>query len=333
MSSKVTIAIPTFNRVGYLRTSVDSALAQTYPNLEIVISDNCSTDGTADYLATLDDPRIVVLRQPRNLGMIGNWNECLRRATGEYFLLLSDDDLLEPQAIERLVSAIERAPAPEEIAFSHCRCWVIDKDGNPINLDPIGPDLEHINDFVLAYYLKRRECHPCGTLLRTEDVRLIGGYTQGDAKLYVDAIVWSRILQKRRTVSFVPEPFSRYRAYGSNLTTSSQVEVSQKDYRILGRVWIDYFATAPAKYRRQFASAVRGHEAWMMAVIINQSATSYLSRFRLLRRYFDLRASFTGRIGLKNLFVGLVKLFAPAFLKKPIRAFLVWKETQQRKQT
>jgi glycosyltransferase involved in cell wall biosynthesis len=86
------VAIPTFNRVCLLARAVESAMAQSYEDVEIVVSDNCSQDGTRDYLQTLTDPRIRVLLQLSNGGMVKNWDSCLAQATGEYFLLLSDDD-------------------------------------------------------------------------------------------------------------------------------------------------------------------------------------------------------------------------------------------------
>ena len=82
--------------------AIESALAQTHRDIEVIVSDNASSDDTAEHVSRIFDPRLVFIRQPENLGMTGNFNACLQAATGELFLMLSDDDILEPACIERL---------------------------------------------------------------------------------------------------------------------------------------------------------------------------------------------------------------------------------------
>lgn len=138
---KVTIAIPTLNRVNYLKLAIASSLAQTYKNIEIVISDNVSEDGTPELLASYaSDPRIRLLRQTERLDMVGNWNACLAAATGEYFLLLSDDDMLEAEAIEALLSAFTSSAVPtDEVGMAYCGGFVIDENGNELRQAPSCP--------------------------------------------------------------------------------------------------------------------------------------------------------------------------------------------------
>ena len=74
----VTIAIPTYNRAdGYLRDALKSAMNQTYENIEIVVSDNCSPDNTEDYIKGIDDPRIRYFRQKEGILPNDNFNFCL----------------------------------------------------------------------------------------------------------------------------------------------------------------------------------------------------------------------------------------------------------------
>ena len=90
---KVTIAIPTYNRADdYLKQTLKSALNQTYENIEIIVSDNCSTDNTEAVVNSFNDSRIRYFRQQENIGANNNFNFCLKQAKGEYFLLLLDDD-------------------------------------------------------------------------------------------------------------------------------------------------------------------------------------------------------------------------------------------------
>ena len=103
----VTIGISTYNRAGgYLRDALQSAVHQTYPALEIVVSDNCSTDDTEAVVRSFADPRIRYIRQAVNIGANNNFNFCIRQARGVYFLLLHDDDLIDEDLVETCVDAL-----------------------------------------------------------------------------------------------------------------------------------------------------------------------------------------------------------------------------------
>ena len=103
----VTIAIPTYNRAEKtLPETLRSAIAQTYANLEIIVSDNCSTDSTADVVRSIGGARVVYVRQSENLGLAGNQNDCVERASGAYVLILHDDDLIDPDFVESCMHAV-----------------------------------------------------------------------------------------------------------------------------------------------------------------------------------------------------------------------------------
>lgn len=108
----VTIGLITFNGAPTIRRAIDSLLAQTYKNFELLISDNASTDKTADicreYAAR--DPRIRYIRQEKNLGAAGNLYFAPHAARGEYFMWAADDDWWDKTFVETLVSALERHP-------------------------------------------------------------------------------------------------------------------------------------------------------------------------------------------------------------------------------
>lgn len=97
---KVSIIIPAFNRAATLRQALRSALAQDYPNLEVIVADNASTDGTRQAVEELaESGRVVYRRNEKNLGMYENWRRALNEsATGEWALILSDDDYLADTA-------------------------------------------------------------------------------------------------------------------------------------------------------------------------------------------------------------------------------------------
>ncbi len=101
---KVSIIIPTFNRAVYLKRALESALAQDYPDKEIIVADNASTDGTRELIERMPGGAgIVYCRSEKNLGMYQNWQKALyERAAGEWALILSDDDYLaDPSFISK----------------------------------------------------------------------------------------------------------------------------------------------------------------------------------------------------------------------------------------
>ena len=104
--SLVSVGIPTYNRAAALSEAIASCLAQTYANIEIIVSDNASTDGTPGLCAQWqrDEPRIKVIRQPRNIGRERNFGAVLEEASGELFIWLSDDDTLDPRCVEACVA-------------------------------------------------------------------------------------------------------------------------------------------------------------------------------------------------------------------------------------
>jgi len=108
----VSVTIPTFNRRASLERAVASALGQTHRDLEVVVSDNVSTDGTEDLLREMAsaDSRLRAVRQPENRGMVANLDAALHLATGDHVMLLSDDDWLAPRCVEAALSALTESP-------------------------------------------------------------------------------------------------------------------------------------------------------------------------------------------------------------------------------
>ena len=91
----VSICIPTYNRAGMIRMAIESALAQTYPNIEVLVVDNASLDDTAVVVASYHDDRLKYIKNERNLGLFGNFNRCVELAAGEYIHILHSDDYID----------------------------------------------------------------------------------------------------------------------------------------------------------------------------------------------------------------------------------------------
>lgn len=220
-NSKVTVAIPTFNRASLLDQTIESVLGQSHINIELIVSDNFSSDNTSDIVASYQDERIVYFRQARNLGMVGNWNFCLEHATGEYFLLLSDDDLLAKSAIENLLLAF----SDESIVLSYSPVTYIDKDTVPIpGISLRAPHLETGEGFITNALRGKRVVFPAAALYRTKNARKIGGYpdigTATDFAFHLMMAMLGRVAHN-------PRPLVRYRMHSLSLSYTEQAIHSQ----------------------------------------------------------------------------------------------------------
>lgn len=125
---RVSIGLPVHNGETYLHESLDSLLAQTYEDFELIISDNGSTDGTSDICRAYaaQDPRIRYFRQPRNIGSALNHNFVILQASGELFKSAAHDDRYAPELLERCLDALDRLP---DAVLAHSWSSVIDSTG------------------------------------------------------------------------------------------------------------------------------------------------------------------------------------------------------------
>ncbi len=109
----VTIGIPTYNRAVLLRRAIESALRQNYENIEVIVSDNASTDETEKLCQVYckQDGRLKYIRQPNNLGATGNFNAVRKHAAGKFFMWLADDDWIDVAYVSSCVRELMLNPA------------------------------------------------------------------------------------------------------------------------------------------------------------------------------------------------------------------------------
>lgn len=136
----VSIGIPTYQRAGTLIRALDSALAQSYSPVEVLVFDNASDDGTEELCRAVSarDPRVRYVRHERNIGPTANFNALFAACRGEYVLMLADDDWLDADYVAACVTALRDEPtmalvgglarylrdgayAHDEVAHDHCQ--------------------------------------------------------------------------------------------------------------------------------------------------------------------------------------------------------------------
>lgn len=149
---RVSLIIPTYNRADYLALALNSARAQTYADMEIIVCDNASTDDTPQLVekAMSQEPRMRYIRRPVNEGAIANFNKGFDESKGDYIFFLGDDDALRPQAIQRLVQLLDARP---DVDIACARWLIIDEQGHRIETIGPLPEGNFLREFAVGYPL------------------------------------------------------------------------------------------------------------------------------------------------------------------------------------
>jgi glycosyl transferase family 2 len=287
----VSIGIPTYNRARSLRRSIESALRQDFPNLEILISDNASTDETAEVCQSYcaQDRRIRYTRQSRNRGPTENFSEVLKGATGTFFMWLGDDDWIDVAYVRTCVRHMLADPSLALISGvpRYYRDGELAGDGKVLCL--LHDDWRRR---VISYYMGVSDNGIFYGLMRTEDIRKITlQNTLGGDWLLMASVA---CLGKARMVSDVAvhRQLGGATASYQHLATSLGLRASQARFPMLSvasSALIDIVATGDVYERRsRLARLVVGCVAFV--VIATKPAVFHLQQ--AARRMKQL---FTGR--------------------------------------
>lgn len=181
---RVSIGLPVFNGAEFLRRAIESILGQDYRDIELIISDNASTDDTAPICreAAGRDPRVRYHRNDRNIGAAGNYNKVFELARGEYFKWAAHDDECHPAMIGRCVEFLDRV---RTAAMVYPLGELIDERGNSLlrPLDRIESTDRRPHRRLARLLRSLNMCDPVFGLIRTEclrKTRLIGPFFGAD---------------------------------------------------------------------------------------------------------------------------------------------------------
>lgn len=204
---RVSIGLPVYNGERYLAAAIESVLTQTYADLELIICDNASSDGTEAicraYAAR--DARVRYVRNAQNLGAAPNYNLAFKLARGVYFKWQAHDDICDPELIGACVEELERAP---QAALCYARTTFIDEAGAQLRTIHDGFDLrdqDAAERFRRFLPLARGWMNPAFGLYRTAVLRetdLIGSYPSSDMILVADMVLRGPIHEIPRSLFF-----------------------------------------------------------------------------------------------------------------------------------
>lgn len=213
----VTIAIPTYNRADkYLRQTLECATSQTYDNIEILVSDNCSTDHTPDLVKSFTDPRIKYFRQESNLGSYGNTNFLLSEARGDYFHMYHDDDRIDHDFIDSCMKGAEYSNKPSLIMTGS---QVIDANDKVLRKNMNTVKGLSIEDFILAWYRGKFNIFLCSSLFNTKILKRLGGF-EPKYNHYLDVAAQFKCAAAGERID-IPDIKASFRKHQGSLTSIS----------------------------------------------------------------------------------------------------------------
>lgn len=255
----VSVLIPTFNRLAYLRVAIDSALNQTFRDLEVIVQDNASPQDPTPMVEALGDPRVRVFRNDRNIGQTANIIAASGNAAGKYIAMLGDDDLFQPDFLEKLVPPLERDP---EIVVSFCSHDFIDHEGR-LDVPRTRACNRRFRDglaegvyqpFVYLALVRRSICFMTGSVFRREAVDWQA--MPADLPYMSDVYINYLAARTRKRCYFHPGLLARRRHLVESL--SEEATASIKGQETLARAalgcWDKFFHdSAVVEGRRYFA--------------------------------------------------------------------------------
>jgi len=218
-SPLVTIAIPTYNRAeSYFPSALQSALSQTYSNIEIVVSDNCSNDHTQAMVRANKDPRIRYFRHDPGIGQKNNYNFCFEQAKGSYVLLLHDDDLIDDDFVSSCMHATEGTAG---VGIIRTGMRTIDAHGDIIAQvanDVVGLPLDA---FFRRWLAGKTPIYCCNTLFNTHRLREMGGFTSRHF-CYPDTMAIFRLAAQYGRID-IPDVKASFRFHGDQAGFSRRI--------------------------------------------------------------------------------------------------------------
>lgn len=238
---RVSVCMPTYNGGEFLAEALQSVLAQSFTDFELIIVDDQSSDTTLEIAHAFSDPRVRIYQNERRLGIPANWNRCLSLARGEYVCIFHQDDVMLPQNLEKKVHALAADPA---IGFVHSAIEPAVEDSAPT---PLADWIEKATeDFVIDGRLYFRKlllhgeciCAPA-VMVRRQPLLELGGFDE-ELGYACDYEMWMKLCVEHK-VAFLSQPLIRYRWHGRNASHGYRFERGAEECLTAARRALRYY--------------------------------------------------------------------------------------------
>ena len=220
-SSLVSIITPTYNSEKFIIETIQSVQKQSYPDWEMIIVDDCSTDNTVSIVSAIskNDSRIRFFQLEENLGTGVARDLALSKATGRYITFLDSDDLWKPSKLEKQIDFLRSNNHPFTFSFYEC----IDEAGNALDKKIEAP--KRLKYYQLFF------CNFIGNLTGIYDTSFFGKIPISSIRKRQDWMMWLTILKKIKTAMPVPESLAYYRVR-ENSISASKFNLLQHNFKV-----------------------------------------------------------------------------------------------------
>jgi glycosyltransferase involved in cell wall biosynthesis len=239
MAKSFLIALPVRNGGEHLRLCVQSILAQTHRQFELVVLDNASTDGSLEWLRQQTDPRLSVIASATSLSIEESWARIMSLPMRhEYMTLVGHDDLLDADFLETLSGLIDSQP---DARLYHAHFRLIDAHGRTIRPCIPMPPIERAHEFLAARLAFRRDSFGTGYVFRSADYVEAGGIPLYRKLMCADDALWMTLTNGSIKATHVKECFS-YRVHSGSTSFAPDWRSAFEGLRS----YLDYLAAQAA---------------------------------------------------------------------------------------
>lgn len=216
---KVSVIMPAYNAERYIKEAMDSILGQTFGDFELIVLNDCSRDTTEQIILSYRDPRVVYVKNEKNLGVAGTLNRGLEYATGVYIARMDSDDIAMPDRLERQVAFLDANP--EVIACGSNALLFGQTEGKT------DMPLDH-NSICLRLALSNAFVHPTMLLRKSAlgSVRYDSSFEGRE-----DYRMWM-VLSRKGRMENLEQPLLRYRLHGGQVTQKADAAKAQKHFHL-----------------------------------------------------------------------------------------------------
>lgn len=235
---KFSVCIPAY-KSKYLKDCIISILDQSIQDLELIILNDCSPEPIEQIVSGFQDDRIRYYKNEKNVGalnLVDNWNKCLSLTSGEYMVIMGDDDLLEPDYLEEFSSLISAYPSLEVF---HCRSKIINDDGDILMLTPSCPSFERVYDSIWHRLQQYRSNYISDYMYRTKSLQERGGF-------YFLPLAWGSdditafIASAEKGIAHSNKPVFNYRSNRLSITSTGN-DLEKMDANLGYATWLKGF--------------------------------------------------------------------------------------------
>ncbi|RYY13440.1 MAG: glycosyltransferase family 2 protein [Chitinophagaceae bacterium] len=246
----ISVLIPTYNYAHFLDETIQSVLNQSFTDFELIVVDNHSTDNTTEVVEKyLTDPRVSYYRNETNLGLVGNWNMCLRYPKAEYIKFICADDKIHPEMLDKFYAVMELYP---NVSLITCDKQLF--DGQPWVVELPLKHLQQGKKVIFDTMTSKSWIgEPTSVMFRKSNLSL--GTFRNDYTLHVDWEMWNRQL----TVGdcyIIPEALAYIRAHASQHTRAVSSKACFEEY-YMAKLMYDYQGFDNAEDKVQIRRIVR----------------------------------------------------------------------------